>query len=1446
MFGYVTYTASPSELGGYDEGLFQLPKSATESFRFMGNAIAGNDITNWGGVLKGNDYYLSIWWPIMPGYDVFYTLHFDMTNPGPWNSQSIQISNIEDLPVTQTYSPADDKIYSINHTNSGLNVALTTMEYSSSSVTTTKIADLPGSNKNYEGLASDASGNLYCIYKDIDTSGDEDVMTDSRLIKIDRATGAVTTIGSTGLLPIYRGDATIDLESGRMFWTVSTQDKGSLAEVNLSTGAATILFDFSAKQEVVGLITKGEPTTGKAPGRPDRIAVEFGVDNLSGTVSFNTPDVYYDNSPADTSEPLTYHILVNGTELKSGTSTFGKRVSDDISVTEPGEYIISVYCSNDKGDGADAKFYTFIGPGLPDVPQTPVAYYVGGNSVLLTYYKNSQSVDGGYIDSRNITFNISRKVNGGEEEILATEYDDIEFTDNNVATADDGQTVYEYFIRQVNKGRVSAPGVSNSIIRGNVTAPYSNGFANADEFARFGVVRGDQYHFWTWDSEKLAAVVDDTSSQPKNDWLISPGIYLEAGKVYDFSIDSWTEAWNIPENIEVKFGRGDTPDALTTTLIDNTSINNTKESPRNLTSQISAEESGIYFIGIHAISPAAQWMVYVDNFNVGEGLDVSVPGSATNLNVVAAANGNLSATISLKAPEISAAGNPLSSISKIELSREKDVIHTFTGVTPGQNLSFTDNSPANGENTYSATAYNEYGAGAAVSASAYVGVYAPTAVTNVVLSETENDGEVTVTWTPVTKDVTGIALTTENVKYNVYKTTGTNQVLVGENLTEPTYTFRYVSADSQELAMVRVCAVTAAAEGAGVNSEMIPVGKPYAGLDESFSYGSASYDWGVNGAGGGQWALMTAESGADPYDNDNGFIAFNGTNTNSYADFFSGKISLAGMAKPAFSLRAFPITNNANNNHLNILEIEVREVNGEYTKLYSMPLNELGSDIKWYRILLPLDQYAGKNIQFRMRVIAKSHSYTLIDALKIASIAENDIAISKINAPYRVRPAKEFYVNVDVENIGRNDAENVQGELYLEGKLNNTINIGQVKGGDKRTATFPVCLHALTEQPVEFYVKVTALNDDVLSNNTSRNITANISLSNLPYVNDLTGSDVKSDATLVWSQPDINLAVPELITESFEDAQPFAKEFEGWTFVDADQGRVGGFNNLEIPGITPEVSRESFFIFDTGNPDFSHSSFAARSGSKYIAALYNADNSIVDDWAISPLLSGDEQTIRFFAKSYSIDYPEVIEILTSSESTDIADFVHVPGFESLHIFDANVAASTWHPISFNVPAGTKYFAIRNHSRGAFMLMLDDFEFIPAINDDNLSLVGYNVYRDGSKINDTPVAEPAYTDPAALAARSIPTYRVTAVYDKGESKGSNEVVIIATSVNDISSRLSIRSGHGFIYVDNAGDSLIRVHSLDGKTIYSGHDSKIAVAPGIYLVEVSETTAKVMVR
>ncbi len=121
------------------------------------------------------------------------------------------------------------------------------------------------------------------------------------------------------------------------------------------------------------------------------------------------------------------------------------------------------------------------------------------------------------------------------------------------------------------------------------------------------------------------------SSNAANDWLITPGITLEAGKTYQFDIDAWARSTTYPEQLEVKMGTDNTAAGMTTSVIASTKI--TWSTSQTLTNNvITVATTGTYYFGIHAISNRDMFYLYVDNLLITD-VTPDAHGAPTNLAV---------------------------------------------------------------------------------------------------------------------------------------------------------------------------------------------------------------------------------------------------------------------------------------------------------------------------------------------------------------------------------------------------------------------------------------------------------------------------------------------------------------------------------------------------------------------------------------------------------------------------------------------------------------------------------------------------------------------------------------------------------------------------------------------------------------------------------------------
>ena len=196
--------------------------------------------------------------------------------------------------------------------------------------------------------------------------------------------------------------------------------------------------------------------------------------------------------------------------------------------------------------------------------------------------------------------------------------------------------------------------------------------------------------------------------------------------------------------------------------------------------------------------------------------------------------------------------------------------------------------------------------------------------------------------------------------------------------------------------------------------------------------------------------------------------------------------------------------------------------------------------------------------------------------------------------------------------------------------------------------------------------------------------------------------------------------------------------------------------------------------------------------------------------------------------------PESFEVLYSTTTPTVEAFTKIGDTYDI----ANV--SGWEEFKVELPEGARYFAIRCVSDSKFALMLDDITYIPVgATTEELSLVGYNVYRDGVKANAEPLPETVWYDDHVTEGTNY-SYQVTAVYDKGESQLSEALQIVATGINRLTSQqMRIGTAKGCIVVQGANGLPVEVFATDGRRIssLSGNASnRITTGSGIYVVRI----------
>lgn len=1421
-------------------GLFELPLNGNSSGEPIVTGFTANGCVVVDGFLYGFGY--TTFWGYIMSIDL-YEVDIEggeIANHYTFDSQDYIINTLAQDPTTGT-------IYGIGYNAAGSGLEFKKVELDGESTSLTVIA---ACDRNWNTITFDKDGQLWGISYDGESQDGSYVVTSSALCKIDKATGAVTEVGETGVAPQYMSSGCIDKTTGRFFWNVNPADEtGWMYEVNLTSGAATPLYQLKDNDEIMGMYVPAPLAEDGAPAVCENVEVVFNEDALTGNVNLTAPAKLFDGSNG--SGDVTIHVLVDDQDL-TATAAYGAEVAVPVTLDEAGLYTFVVYASNAAGDGPKTRIKNqWIGADTPEATSATLAYEDG--TMTVSWEAVTASVNGGYINLDNITYTVLDM----EDEVKASGLTGTSWSEE-IAEPEE-ITKFQYQVVVVCDGNESEPALTNPITLGSIVPPYTSDFAeNGLEGWTLIDGNGDN-KVWTVYNGNIR--MQWNSSLNMDDWAITVPIKLEAGKAYSFSFSTWAYSANYPERLEVKYGKTPTAAGMTETILEPTDITVTDADPLNVEKMIIPETTGTYYIGFHGISDKDEFYLYLSNFTIGEGVAATAPGLG-EIEAVADASGALSVNVNVKFASTTMGGDALTSLTKAELYRGTTLIKTFENPAVGGTDSYTDAPSTNGDVEYSLVCYNENGKGLVATASTFVGFAKPSPLESATIARTNTTGEVVVSWTPVTTDINGKTYPAGSVKYKVCEY-NSGWVPFTDFLDGDSYTYQAVEAGEQDFIQVAVFPFYESVNGTGDVTDMIPVGTPYAGLDETFADGKIHYSWIYSsgateyGEGGGSVSLCTG----DTYENlngvndDNGYLQIKASYLEGSALFISGMVDLSSLVNPGFTFYVYNISNGTNPD-VNLANVYVKDLSSdsdEWVAIYSKPVNEICGAASaeeigeegWGKATVSLGAYAGKTIQIGVEGVVKYYSNNFFDNMKVGNILGHDLKAAGISAPAKVKVGEPYTVDVRVSNEGAQNVASYSVELYADDDLVATEVCTDLAPGTSTTVSFDCVMSPVAQEAISYYAKVVYADDEAPADNTTDTIVVAPIVSTLPAATDLEGSSTAEGIKLTWNEPNLEGGVVEPVTDDFEDADSFAAEYGDWTFVDKDDKAVGGFQNLDVPGIVPGSTTGSFWIWD--NDELGNQTFAAHSGSKYLFALFRSDDGTTDDWAISPELCGDAQTISFFAKSYSTEYPEKIEVYyTTSPSVNPDDYVQVGA-------TVNPVPGDWTEYSYDLPSGATHFAIRSCATGSFMLMVDDVTYAPASGSSaNLELKGYNVYRDGVKINDALVEETEFVDTNVVEGQQY-TYIVTAVYEgRGESALSNEAVVTYAPVGiaDVAAgKVAVSVENNNLVVLNAADKNVVISSANGAVIYSGAGEARTVVPvgkGVYVVKVDKTVKKVIVK
>ncbi len=857
---------------------------------------------------------------------------------------------------------------------------------------------------------------------------------------------------------------------------------------------------------------------------------------------------------------------------------------------------------------------------------------------------------------------------------------------------------------------------------------------------------------------------------------------------------------------------------------------------------------------------------------------------ATNFSVVAGEQGAMEATISFTTPTTCNEGSYTlpegTTIDKIEITRKdadswygtEEVIKTYENVEPGIDITYTDtdeNLVPGKKYQYRVLLYydgiqqrdyNNYD-------DVFVGPDQPKAPSNVTATVQE-DGSIKVTWDAPTEGVNGGWLDLSAVRFKVERGFGTSEYYAKWiDLATSYEDTEIVDTDLPEEGMYlyRISSQVGENTYRGSVSDGVVAGPPAAfPFTESWPGRVAEHTSWTKGAGDWTEGSSTyiyfydendkyVSIDVDPADGDGGMIY---TYPNSWSDeigdiftLTSGRIAMADAINPIVKFSYFDFSGAVCDNEV---KVYASADGGEFQELEDIDLSALPHDNNWVSVMGSLAQYveACEYIQIRFEVtLGSKRCKTAFDAFEVRDAKFADLSVRSVTAPEKFYPGASMNVGVKLTNSGDFDSEPFAVMLYIDEQELGYAECEGVPSFGQTVMTIPVTIPATVQGgQTAINVEVIGVWEPNMEDNTG---SKEVEVVTLPAASDLVFN--ADDHLLTWTAAE-ELPFYDGSNEVADDFSAYedcaTDEFGGWTVVDGD-----GSGTYCLPGYenyTNERGATGGFVFQPSQHDVIAGSRGVwdtpEAGGKCF--VFPGCTSNADDWLISPELTGAAQTVTYklaafstygtvrekyeFCVSYTDAQPSSFEVLRY-------EFVDK---DNVYNEDGNYVIQ-WEDYADELPEGAKYFAIHYIQGYGDLLAVTDFHFTTGsgMTSDPTEFVGYNLYLDGTKVNDEPLTETSYEVPSETAG----DYVVKAAYNNAESAPTEAVTVNTTGVDAAGAPAgNLLTVEGTTLVIS-GTGAYTVADVAGRTIAAGQGAaRVAVVAGTYVVAVDGEVFKVAVK
>lgn len=950
----------------------------------------------------------------------------------------------------------------------------------------------------------------------------------------------------------------------------------------------------------------------------------------------------------------------------------------------------------------------------------------------------------------------------------------------------------------------------------SINVPYTVDFTQEGVIDNFTVIDANaDGKTWNWTASN-GAYNAYSSTLNADDYLVTAPINMIEGKKYDITAVMRAYSASYAEKFEVVIGNAATAEALTTVVIPETEV--TSITATDYTGQFTAPATGKYFVAIHAISDKDSWYLIANSLSVEAAPSENAPAAVGDFTVTPGAEGALEVNLSFNIPYNAINGESLANPVDVKIYRDGVLVNTITNASLGSNQTWKDTNVENRKEYTYWVVCSDATAGDGLKSekkSAFVGEDYLADIEGIYVAATTATSA-TFAWEQV-QGVNGGYVNQSGVTYKLMSlaiessifgnylvedqelvSTSDLTATIDINLDEGEMEYRYFG--------VKAVKGDEATDATSDYAYLVVGAPEELPIVEGFANSTLHYGWDTNGGLG-----VDTESS----DGDGTALKLYNNGTSSEVYFALNKVNLKNVGNPTliFDVKSPMITSVSGIGSVDGNSTEVLSnatVTSEYTTV-KVPLTSLKNHTRFATV--------GIQATIPTASIEQYEDYIIIDNIRIVDLYEHDLAVS-VKAPKNINAGENAPIKVTVENQGENDANGYTLVIKAGDKelFNKTVN--EALPAFKKSE-YDVTLETTTfddTQDITVSAEVIYENDLNLDNNKAETIVS-VKGSTLAQPENVKAVQNADETVKVsWTAPSTDAAAE--ITDDVESYEEFdcgglneevhTGNIGNWTVYDGNAAYCYGFNGVTIPNLG---DKNAWLVMAPASEQLAQDlsvNYPAHSGDQYFISACCAEPegavAATDHWLISPELTGVAQTISFYARVITAQYgAETYEVLASSTDAQPASFTKVA--------DGSIDATEWTEVTAQLPAGTKFFAIRHTSTDVFGLMVDDITYLGGAS----AAESFNIYVNGEKIANVAGDKTEYIVTPDKFAAGEQEFAVSAVYASGESKPVAVKLTVVTGIKQIAD----------------GNKTFDVYTLDGKLVRQQAKS-LEGLKGVYVI------------